>query len=514
MSSDATPKARSVKKPSRIVVIAPEEPVEYFGVLWEGVESASAEISSLGVEVESHRTAGHDLRAQKELLTSLLESAPDAIAMVPAHSTALDELIERHTLDGTHVVTFNADAPRSSRCSYVGADAARSGLLAAEVLTKLMAGQNRNGILAFTGPLEAGHLAARYNGFLAGLPKWRAAGHVIACYRDLGNVQQNAVRLLREHAEAGGIYVGHARAYEVGAALDALGCRIPCVGFDNTDAVRPFLEKNIISAVIDQNAYQQGYVAVQRAYETISALERSSRSTLIPSTVVFASNARETPTTDTLNETFELLVRKRTARLRSYQRMLQRANLQLIRLAETDALTGLYNRRKIEELFSEHLAASSPASPLSVLMVDVNDFKSYNDCFGHHTGDEVLRVLARVLGEQTGPADCCGRIGGDEFCVLLRNAGHAAAVEARLRIYGALEEAQVSANRGTLPVRVSIGIATAPDDGTKPHELLLVADRDMYAEKHRHSMNSESRLASARARTRGMIAGAASSALQ
>jgi diguanylate cyclase (GGDEF)-like protein len=474
---------RRLKKQSRIVVIAPAEPVEYFGLIWNGVRSASTEISSLGVSVESRALPNQDIEPQRELLLELLASAPDAIALIPAHAKEIDDLIERHADQGTAVVTFNADAPVSRRCAYVGPDALKSGALAAEVLTKLMGSSGE--IVSFPGPLQKGHLAARYAGFLAELTGWRADARVVACHEGLENLQEAAVQLFDRHRDIGGIYVGNARAYEIGAALESIGWHIPCVGFDNTEAVRPYLAKGMVSAVIDQNAYQQGYVAVQRAYETIATRRAPARSTLIPSTVVFSSNATDEAATDTLNEAFELLVRRRTARMRSYQRLLQEANHQLMHLAETDALTGLFNRRKIEYLLDDHLARCTSHSPLSFLMIDVNHFKSYNDLWGHEIGDEALRVLARVMTEQVQSPDCCGRIGGDEFCILLPNTDEASAEALRARLHDAIGSTVIAAPTENLSIEISIGVATAPKQGTTPSDLLRAADLDMYAHKNR-----------------------------
>jgi diguanylate cyclase len=135
--------------------------------------------------------------------------------------------------------------------------------------------------------------------------------------------------------------------------------------------------------------------------------------------VVFATNAHDSANTDTLNQAFELLVRKRTARLRASRRMLEEANRRLLQLAETDSLTGLLSRRKIEQLLDELLSQCSPASPFSLLMVDVNQFKNVNDTHGHSAGDEALKALARVLTARVPASATCGRLGGDEFCILL-----------------------------------------------------------------------------------------------
>jgi len=118
-------------------------------------------------------------------------------------------------------------------------------------------------------------------------------------------------------------------------------------------------------------------------------------------------------------------------------------------------------------------------------MIDVNRFKNFNDSCGHETGDEALRVLARVLTEQVRSPDCVGRIGGDEFCIIMPNTDGIVAAGLRERLHEAVGEAVVRAHSGDLRMEISIGVATAPYHGTAPHDLLRAADRDMYAEKSR-----------------------------
>ena len=220
-----------------------------------------------------------------------------------------------------------------------------------------------------------------------------------------------------------------------------------------------------MSAVIDQNAYQQGYLAVQRAYEGISSPRRAPRSTIIPSTVVFASNARNRTDTETPNRAFELLVQERTSRLRSYQRLLENSNRQLLQLAETDPLTGLYNRRKMEALLNERVAFCSTRDPLSVLIIDVNRFKQYNDSYGHQIGDDALKLLARLLAARTRHPNACVRLGGDESFLLPPGTDFTSAADVRANIHHAVENIIVPATSEILTLSVSIGCATAPQHG-------------------------------------------------
>ena len=88
------------------------------------------------------------------------------------------------------------------------------------------------------------------------------------------------------------------------------------------------------------------------------------------------------------------------------------------RLALVDALTGLATRRRVEELATVALAAATPAAPVAVVLLDVDEFKSINDTFGHNLGDEVLRGFARILQQRGRLSDVVGRWGGEEFIIL------------------------------------------------------------------------------------------------
>jgi diguanylate cyclase len=269
----------------------------------------------------------------------------------------------------------------------------------------------------------------------------------------------------------------------VAAALDQAALSLPFVGFSNTEHARQFLERRIVSAIIDENRYLQGYFAVQKAYE--SALLRESGGNLsgvtIPSTVAFAANAFEL--NNSLNSAFEMLVRQRTQVLCSYKERLEQANADLLNLAITDPLTGLLNRRKFEEVLQQEVARALRYSPLSLLMIDVNLFKQVNDQYGHQTGDEALKTVAGVLKSACRSTDFCARLGGDEFSVILPHADAAAALVVRDRILHSLAATPVPVDGGRLTLSLSIGIASLPDDATESEGLIAAADSAMYRAK-------------------------------
>ncbi len=162
------------------------------------------------------------------------------------------------------------------------------------------------------------------------------------------------------------------------------------------------------------------------------------------------------------------------------ERHLADANAELQRLAATDALTGLPNRRLFEGRASiEFAVARRKRRTLSLVAMDIDDFKRRNDLFGHSAGDEALKVVGDVLRACTRKEDLAARVGGEEFAFLLAETDAAGAVIFAERIRAALR----AMDHGPLDLTVSIGIATI-DDATPTWERLLCrADDAMYEAK-------------------------------
>jgi diguanylate cyclase (GGDEF)-like protein len=162
-------------------------------------------------------------------------------------------------------------------------------------------------------------------------------------------------------------------------------------------------------------------------------------------------------------------------------------NATLRDLAGRDGLTGLYNRRRLDEaLRVEWLRALRDHQPLSVLMIDVDHFKGFNDTYGHQEGDACLRRLAQVLQDETRrPADLVARYGGEEFLVCLPGTPVAGGMEVAAKIQAAVQRLAIPHAASPLHVvTVSIGVAgTMPQDEAGSDALVATADAGLYRAK-------------------------------
>lgn len=166
-------------------------------------------------------------------------------------------------------------------------------------------------------------------------------------------------------------------------------------------------------------------------------------------------------------------------------RLRHTAEQELAQLAATDALTGVANRRMLDQtLRHEWFRAQRSGKPLSVLMIDADHFKAFNDRHGHPAGDDALRVLARVITENVRrPADLVARYGGEEFSVVLAETDSAGAQLIAEHIRLAVEQLPFLAG-GEAPMTVSIGLSTwTTMTCTSLEQLLFAADKALYQAK-------------------------------
>jgi diguanylate cyclase (GGDEF)-like protein len=151
--------------------------------------------------------------------------------------------------------------------------------------------------------------------------------------------------------------------------------------------------------------------------------------------------------------------------------------------AATDGLTGLPNRRALQDTLKRMVAQSSRTlEPLSVLMCDLDNFKRVKDRFGHGRGDDVLTAVGVALSHTMRVSDFAGRYGGEEFLILLPATGLAGAIAMAERVRAAVSEIQVL----TVDQRISlsIGIAVLPDHALDGESLERASDRALYSAKN------------------------------
>lgn len=173
-------------------------------------------------------------------------------------------------------------------------------------------------------------------------------------------------------------------------------------------------------------------------------------------------------------------------RLRQQRRETKELREQLAERAVTDPLTGLPNRRYLDEYLEAELARIRRyGGQCALILMDVDNFKNYNDTLGHMAGDDVLRSLADVLERHMRVSDVAARYGGEEFAVMMVNIDRGQAVEAAERLRDVIErhafereEIQPSGN-----LTVSLGVAGCPVDGDTADELMRQADGALYRAK-------------------------------
>ncbi|ATB33536.1 sensor domain-containing diguanylate cyclase [Melittangium boletus] len=170
---------------------------------------------------------------------------------------------------------------------------------------------------------------------------------------------------------------------------------------------------------------------------------------------------------------------------------------QMERMATTDGMTGLYNNRTFQAKADEMLAHSRRyGRKCSLVLTDVDHFKSVNDTYGHLTGDQVLKGVARILKQQARDTDIVARYGGEEFAILMPETDPKGAKVIAERIREAIKAEVFQTEMGPLKVTLSLGIATAPDHGVDKLVLVEQADQCLYYAK-RHGRNQSVTVAEA-----------------
>lgn len=175
--------------------------------------------------------------------------------------------------------------------------------------------------------------------------------------------------------------------------------------------------------------------------------------------------------------------------LKAYEQ-LTKANQNLERMATTDQLTEIFNRRYfMDRLRTEILITLRSRRPLAVALMDIDHFKSVNDTYGHKAGDQVLKGLVKVVGSVIRRSDLLARFGGEEFIILAPETNLEGGIILAEKIRSAVEGHDFEIDGGTIRITASIGVSELNDFSSSPQknedQLLLTADHYLYQAKHK-----------------------------
>jgi diguanylate cyclase (GGDEF)-like protein len=185
-------------------------------------------------------------------------------------------------------------------------------------------------------------------------------------------------------------------------------------------------------------------------------------------------------------EELEEEVARRTAELAGANAELSLVNARLQQLALTDPLTGLFNRRALDQALEHEVTRQKRGRrPFSLMMIDVDHFKSFNDTHGHAAGDVVLKGIARAIQTTLRASDIVARVGGEEFVVLLIDTElpHASTAADKVRLSVSSQVFEGGATQPQGKVTVSVGVASWPRHGDTAETVLAAADKALYAAK-------------------------------
>ncbi|MBW4935191.1 GGDEF domain-containing protein [Marinobacter sp. F4206] len=194
-----------------------------------------------------------------------------------------------------------------------------------------------------------------------------------------------------------------------------------------------------------------------------------------------------------------------------YEILREEAEKRLVAMAETDALTGLANRSKFQSTLDRTIAESARSgNEFALVIMDIDHFKVVNDTLGHDAGDHVLKNIAQRLRERLRTTDSVGRLGGEEFGLILRDVKPAVAFELMDELRQRIADRDLTYGQAHIRVTASFGIAQWPDDGRDAQTLFCMADRGLYSGKRAGRNRVARPEGAAPARPREILSGRAS----
>ena len=239
-------------------------------------------------------------------------------------------------------------------------------------------------------------------------------------------------------------------------------------------------------AVMDISASLEAHAVGERQLMARYVAQRSQRSLLLAAMVVTALLALVSYAALRKHRRLSIRLAVTHAQVLQQQQQLQAANAELERLSQTDGLTQLANRRHFDEaLVREYARQQRTGAPLSLLLIDVDDFKCVNDHYGHAIGDDYLRAVAHTLESSVASSTgLVARYGGEEFACLLPDTDHASACAVAERIRAAVAQLDLPNAQAPTPyLTVSIGLATLQGGEHSAQALVTRADAQLYLAK-------------------------------
>jgi two-component system, cell cycle response regulator len=239
-----------------------------------------------------------------------------------------------------------------------------------------------------------------------------------------------------------------------------------------TDIVMPQMDGLTFIKAANQRGYHPAYVVMTGYHSWDAAVE-----------------AMKLGAADYLPKPFPLeLLRLVVGRTLHVQRLAERAHQADLyeKLAHTDGLTELYNYRFFQQLLSAELNRAQRFNrALSLIMLDLDHFKAYNDIYGHQAGDQALRQLGQLLRRSSRSYDSVARYGGDEFAIILPETSQEVATEVAERIRVGVETATIVGDpqAPNAHFTASLGVANFPEDATQQPDLIRKADLALYQAK-------------------------------
>ncbi|MDR3708359.1 MAG: diguanylate cyclase [Capsulimonadaceae bacterium] len=155
-------------------------------------------------------------------------------------------------------------------------------------------------------------------------------------------------------------------------------------------------------------------------------------------------------------------------------------------LVQRDAVTGVLNHCALQHQFADLVTHANEAhEPLAAILLDINNFTLFNNTYGHQAGDTLLSTVAGVLVEHTDPSMCVGRYGSDEFLIIIPGATTARAIELAIGLRNRVATLSVQSGDDPwqIPVSLSMGVASLPDDANNRHELMAIIHRNLFSAK-------------------------------